>query len=118
MADWPNLGQMIPPVEQTPVPLVMTSTVEHGPPKRRSVGGKQLLHTKMRYRLTHAEFIQWREWYQNTINHGASSFNWIDPFDGVSKTAWLLNGNWRAQAETGGNPIGRILEVTLETWDV
>lgn len=120
IANWPSYGKYLAPITQRPSPVMLDSSeMEHGPPKRAEMPGRQILATELRVLLTAAEYISWRDWYTGTIAHGAANFNWTDPMDGVTKTAWIKKGRFsvRTIGSVSGPGVHRVIELTVEAYD-
>jgi len=46
------------------------------------------------YMLTSSELAQWRDFFTNTIERGAVSFDWVEPSTGATVDARIVEGAW------------------------
>ena len=62
------------------------------------------------------DFQNWVIFFRDSINSGADWFTWTDPIDGVSKTARIVDGAYKARPLNGLKTDWHI-DLKIETWD-
>lgn len=119
MAAWPDLGRYLSPLEELPQSNVRRTPMEDGHVKQRETTTRQRTEHPVQVRMSASDYATFKTWYRDTVDHGAASFDWVDPADGVSKTAWIKGGQYSARSRNAGNggEIEWDLRMTLETWD-
>lgn len=106
-AEWPIetgpgsvLGE---PLSMTPLPEVLTSTVDAGRPKTRALRRKHDWQISGTVVMTDAEKDQFDEWFADEILGGAMSFEWVNPASGEVREFRFINPP-KAALECGGAP--------------
>jgi hypothetical protein len=115
---FPLIGKfLLDPYREKPAPLTRRTNMDGGLPKQARIARRRMVQRPCAYRFTAAEFTTFKAWVDS---EGAESwFNWTDPFNGSTKQARLVLGQYEGQpvAEQDGAPLEWVVNFTLETFE-
>lgn len=118
MAAWPNYGRLeLPGYSEEPGSAVQRTVMESGPAKQLQVLSLQDIPRSVTYLYSAPEYGTWLTFYRTTINRGTDWFDWVDPRDGVTRQARIVEGKYKAEpyAEAPGAPLSWRVSCRLET---
>jgi hypothetical protein len=67
------------------------------------------------YVYTQANYNSFMTWFRDTVNEGATWFDWTDPVDGATKSARIVGGSLKDSLR-GQGFNNWLLAMTIETW--
>ncbi len=102
---------------QTPQPAVSRTDMEDGPPKQFRRRSRVMVERPVTvYLNSKADFDDFNEWFRDDINRGAAWFDWVDPYDSVTKQARIKGGRIDAKPRRKAMDLWAVAMV-IETWD-
>jgi len=118
MAAFPSLGKLqLSGYGEQPDSAVLRTDMEGGIAKQQKIRSRVSVQHPVAYDFTAAEYATFRTFFINTLNRGASWFDWIDPRDGTVKQARIIGGKYSASAftEADGATLSWQVSFNLET---
>lgn len=94
--------------------LVRTQ-MEAGPAKQRRISTRLMVTRSVELLIdSKANYLLFAAWVKADLTMGADWFDWLDPVDGTTKAARLVNGEYTATPY--GSDAWRV-SATFETWE-
>lgn len=95
-ASWPATLPQCPILNafsETPQPNVVSFKPEVGPPKQRRRSTAKAWITNVSYRMTNAQLLTFKTFFETTLEDGALPFNWAHPVTKVSYDWMFTEGD-------------------------
>lgn len=117
-ATYPSTGEfLLSGYGEVPEGALNRTTMETGPAKQAKVRSKELVTREVSYRYSKTDYIAWKVWRASTINRGADWFNWVNPLNGTTVLARIVNGVYQANTFNAGGEIKWDVNFKLETYE-
>lgn len=117
---WGDYGRLrLDSYGQKPQSVVGRTEFDRGPAKQSRRSNLQAIHHSLVVDFSADEYANWLTWYRDTVNRGADWFAWLDPQDGATKDAQILNGLYEADpySEQTGGPLAWSVSFVLVTME-
>jgi hypothetical protein len=115
---FPLIGKfLLDPYREKPAALTRRTDMESGPPKQARKARRRIVQRPCAYRFTQVEYTTFKAWVDS---EGAEIwFNWTDPYDGSTKPARLVLGQYEGQPvkTEDGAALEWVVNFTLETFE-
>lgn len=103
---------------KSPNMVISRTEMEDGMTKQAKTKARALVVRPIAYLVRSlADFQAWETFFNTTINGGADWFDWVDPIDGLTKTARIVNGKYTA-SPLNGLVTDWEVSMEIETWNV
>ncbi len=121
MATFPAYAQLeVSGYHEKPESALLRTKMEGGPPKQARIKTRVTVARTVTALLeSKTDYLNFKAWFRDTINHGADWFQWTDPVDEATKDTRIKAGSFEGGAPVPGCGIDGLWEVkfTLETWE-
>ena len=115
---FPPIGKiLLDPYREKPAPLTRRTDMESGPPKQARIARRRMVQRPCAYRFSATEYATFKTWVDT---EGAENwFSWVDPYDGSTKQARLLLGQYEGQPvkTEDGAELEWVVNFTIETFE-
>ena len=117
MAALPNYVKvLIEGYSQSPESVVERTEMESGPPKQLLARSRPMIQRNVVLLLkTKADYVSFLDWFRDDINYGTDWFDYMDPFDGVTKEARIVSGKIEPSVQRANFAMWKV-GCVFESW--